>query len=136
MTARHAIMLNKAEEEMPSTSDVAKADDMELQEYTDNLGRSTENLIAELEGESSDDLPMRELLSYDKQLRRIRGSRKVEAAQKVKLEENIKKEKHKLEEIRGNPEYDDEIREDIRKRIEKYNDELKTRQKKHRSPQR
>ena len=44
------------------------------------------------------------------------------------MEENIKKEQHKLEEIRDNPEYDDGIREDIRKRIERCNDELKTRQ--------
>ena len=34
----------------------------------------------------------------------------------------------KLEEIQDNPEYDDGIREDIRKRIKKYNNELKTRQ--------
>ena len=44
------------------------------------------------------------------------------------MEENIKKEQRKLEEIRDNLEYDNGIREDIRKRIERYNDELKTRQ--------
>ena len=61
-------------------------------------------------------------------IRSIRGSLKVEMAKKVELEKLTKKEKRKLEEIRDNPEYDDGIREDIRKRIEKYNDELKTRQ--------
>ena len=68
-----------------------------------------ENLIEQLEVESSDDLPMHELLGLYKQLRSIRGSLKVEAAKKVQLEERIKKEKCKLEEIRDNPEYDDGI---------------------------
>ena len=71
---------------------------------------------------------MHELLGLDKQLRSIRGSLKVEMAEKVKLEERIKKEKCKLEEIRGNPEYDDRIREDIRKRIAKLSDNLSVRQ--------
>ena len=55
---------------------------------------------------------------------------KVEVAKKVQLEENIKKEKRKLEEIQDNPEYDDGIKKDIRKRTEKNNEynELKTRQ--------
>ena len=82
----------------------------------------------QLEGESSEDLPMHELLGLDKQLRSIRGSLKVEVAEKVKLEERIKKEKCKLEEIRDNPEYDDRIREDIRKRIAKLSDNLTVRQ--------
>ena len=65
-------MLNKVEEELPSASDVAKADDIELQEITKNAVRSMENLIVQLEGESSEDLPMHELLGLDKQLRSIR----------------------------------------------------------------
>ena len=32
LTAQQAIMLNKAEEELPSESDITKADDIELQE--------------------------------------------------------------------------------------------------------
>ena len=46
----------------------------------------------------------------------------------VQLEENIKEENHKLWEIQDNPEYDDGMREHIRRRISKYNDELKGRQ--------
>ena len=61
-------------------------------------------------------------------IRSIRGSLQAEMAKKVQLKKLTKKEKRKHEEIRDNPEYDDGIREDIRKRIEKYNDELKTRQ--------
>ena len=71
---------------------------------------------------------MAELLGLDKQLRSIRGSLKVQRAKKVQLEKLIEKEKCKLEEIRDNPEYDGGIKEDIRKRIEKYNDELNARQ--------
>ena len=76
-------MLNKAEEEMPSMSDIAKVDNIELQEITENMTRSTENLVVQFEGESSENLPMRELLGLDKQLRSIRGSLKVETAKKA-----------------------------------------------------
>ena len=82
----------------------------------------------QLEGESSEDLPMHELLGLDKQLKSIRGSLKVEVAEKVKLEERIKKEKHKFEEIRDNPKYDDRIRGNIRKRVAKLSDNLSVRQ--------
>ena len=80
----------------------------------------------------TDDLfehPLRELLGLDKQLRSIRGSPKVEVAKKVQLEEHITKERRKLEEFREYPGvYDDEMREDITKRIKALNDELATRQ--------
>ena len=50
-------------------------------------------------------------------------------AKKVQLEESIKKEHCKLEEFREYPGvYDDAMREDITKRIDKLNDELATRQ--------
>ena len=45
------------------------------------------------------------------QRRSIRCSLKVGVKEKVQLEECIKKEKLKFQEIRGNPEYDDGIRE-------------------------
>ena len=38
------------EEKLPSTSDVDKADDMELQEMTENAVRSMENLNRALQG--------------------------------------------------------------------------------------
>ena len=67
---------------------------------------------------ASEDLPMCELIGLDEQLRSM------EVVKKVQLEERIEKEKHKLKEIRDNPEHDDEIREDIRHRIDKLNDDL------------
>ena len=38
-------MLNKAEEEVPSMSDVSKVGNVELQEIMENASRSMENLI-------------------------------------------------------------------------------------------
>ena len=58
-------MLNRVEEELPSTSDLAKADDIELQEIKENAAKSMGNLILQLK--ESEDIPMCELLSLDKE---------------------------------------------------------------------
>ena len=122
-------MLNKAQEELPSASDIDKADDIELQEIVENAWRNIENLNQQVQEEPTKDLPMQELLGLDKQLRSIRGSLKVDVAKKVQLEECIKKEHRKLEEFREYPGvYNDTMREDIAKQIDTLNDELATRQ--------
>ena len=38
VTARQAVMLNKAAEELPSESDITKVDDIELQEIAKSIG--------------------------------------------------------------------------------------------------
>ena len=124
----YAAVLNRVKEELPFASDLAKADDIELQEITKNAARSMENLIEQLNDESSKNLSMCELLGLDKQLRSVWGSLKVETAKKVELKQCIELEKGKLKEIWDNPEYDDGIQEDTRCRITKLNDELKVRQ--------
>ena len=127
LTARQAVMLNKAQEELPSESDIGKADDTELQEIVKN----TEDLISHIQTQTDDLLenPLRELLGLDAQLRSIRGSLEVEVAKKVQLEERITKEHHKLEEFREHPGvYDDAMKEDITKRIDNLNEDLKVRQ--------
>ena len=123
------MLLNEAGEELPSSSEIAKADTIELEE----IAKSTEDLIFQINNQSqTDDLfehPLRELLGLDAQLRSIRGSLKVEVAKKVQLEERIKKEHRKLEEFREYPGvYDDTMREDIAKRIDDLNEDLKVRQ--------
>ena len=134
VTARQAVMLNKAAEELPSELDITGADDIELQEIAEKATKSTEDLILHLNDQQSqtDDLleyPLRELLGLDKQLRSIRGSLKVEVAKKVELEESISKEHQKLEEFREYPGvYDDALKEDITKQIDDLNDELVIRQ--------
>ena len=130
VTARQAVMLNRATEELPSESDITGMDDIELQETAEKAS----GIISQIKDVQTDteDLfehPLCELLGLDKQLRSIRGSLKVEVAKKVELEERITKEHHKLEEFREYPRvYDDAMREDITKRINDLNDELKVRQ--------
>ena len=124
-------MLNKAAEELPSESDITRVDDIELQEIAEKAMKSTEDLTSHLNDQQSqtDELleyPLRELLGLDKQLRSIRGSLKVEAAKKIQLDERIAKEHRKLEEFREYPGvYNDTMREDITKRIDNLNEDLK-----------
>ena len=47
--AQQAIMLNRVEEELASASDVAEADNIELQEIMQNAVRSTEDLITQFD---------------------------------------------------------------------------------------
>ena len=86
-------MLNKAAEELPSASDITKANDIELQE----IAEKASDIISQIKDvqTDTDDLfehPLRELLGLDTQLRSIRGSLKAEVAKKVQLEERIAKE--------------------------------------------
>ena len=129
ITARQAVMLNKAAEELPSESDITKTDDIELQEIVEK----TSDIISQIKDVQTDteDLfehPLRELLGLDKQLRTIRGSLKVEVAKKVELEGHIEMEKIKLGEIQDDPRYTKKEHEELRKRLDKLNDELKVRQ--------
>ena len=84
LTFQEATMLNKVEEELPSTSEVAKADDIELQEIMENAPR---NIV------QFDNPPLRDLLGLDKELRSITDSLKAEMVKKVQLEERIKRER-------------------------------------------
>ena len=130
ITAQQAVMLNKAAEELPSESDITKADDRELQEIVEKASGIISQ-IKDIQKDTEDlfEHPLRELLGLDKQLRTIRGSLKVEVARKVELEEHITKECQKLEEFREYPGvYDDAMKEDITKQIHALNDELATRQ--------
>ena len=84
ITVRQAIMLNKAAEELPSESDITKADDIELQEIVEKAS----GIISQIKDVQTDteDLfkhPLCELLGLDKQLRSIRGSLKVEVAKRL-----------------------------------------------------
>ena len=130
ITARQAVTLNKAAEELPSESDITRADDIELKEIVEKAS----GIISQIKDIQTDkeDLfehPLRELLGLDKQLRSVRGFLKVEVAKKVELEEHIKKERRKLEEFPEYPGvYDDAMKENITKRIDVLNDELATRQ--------
>ena len=128
LTARQVVMLNKAAEELPSESDITKVDDIEFQEIVEK----TSGIISQIKDVQTDteDLfehPLRELLGLDKQLRSIRGSFKVEVAKKVQLDGHIEMGKIKLGEIQDDPRYTKKQHEELRKRLDKLNDELKVR---------
>ena len=81
VTARQAAMLNKAQEELPSESDITGADDIELQEIAEKaLGIISQIKDVQTGTDELFENPLCELLSLDKQLRSIRGSLKVEVA--------------------------------------------------------
>ena len=76
ITARQAVMLNKAAEELPSEFDITGVDDIELQEIAEKaLGIISQ--IKDIQTDTEDLFvhSLRELLGLDKQLRSIRGSR-------------------------------------------------------------
>ena len=138
ITPRQATMLNKTLDELPSTSKVTQASDIELESITESVSNSTEDLISSIrleltphhENETDDifDYPVRELLGLDKELRNIRGSLKVETAKKVKLEQHIAREKNKLQEMEKEaPTYTDEQRKEVGERMKTLNEDLKTR---------
>ena len=107
-------MLEK-QAELPSSSEIAKADDIELEE----IAKSTEDFISKINEQTpTDDLfehPLRKLLGLDKQLRSIRGSLKVEVVKKVQLDGHIEMEKIKLGEIQDDPRYTKKKHEELRK---------------------
>ena len=122
---RFVLDLLQKHAELPSSSEIAKADSIELEE----IAKNTEDLISQInEQTQTDDLlenPLQELLGLDKQLRSIRGSLKVEVVKKVQLEEHITKERQKLKELQKYlGVYDEAMKEDITKRIDSLNDEL------------
>ena len=84
LMARQAIMLNKAAEELPSESDITKADDIELQEIAEKA-LSIISQIKDVQTDTEDlfEHHLRELLGLDKQLRSIRGSLKVEVVKRL-----------------------------------------------------
>ena len=93
VTAQQAVVLSKAAEELPSESDIAREDDIELQEIVERAS----GIISQIKDVQTDidelfEHPLHELLGLDKQLRSTRGSLKVEVAEKVQLEQHISKE--------------------------------------------
>ena len=96
---RFVLDLMEKQAELPSSSGLAGANEIELQE----IAKSTEDLIFQINNPSqTDELfehPLCELLGLDTQLRSIRGSLKVEVTEKLDLEERIAKERRKLKEF-------------------------------------
>ena len=106
LTAQQAVMLNKAAEELPSESDITKADEIELQEFA----KKASGIISQIKDVQTDteDLfknPLRELLGLDKQLRSIRGSLKVEVAKRLSWKNTSLKSTESLRNFESIPEF-------------------------------
>ena len=134
LTARRAAILNKTEADLPTSSGIAKADDIDLENIASSASKSTSDLITVLKDSkqtSTDDLfehPLHELLGLDRTMKTIRGTLMTEVAKKVELSEHIDRERRKLAEIENDTSYTDDQREEIRERIRRLNDELNIRQ--------
>ena len=91
---RFVLDLLEKQAKLPSSSEIAKADTIELEE----IAEKASDIISQIKDvqTDTDDLfehPLRELLGLDKQLRSIRGSLKIEVVKKLQLEEHIAKER-------------------------------------------
>ena len=134
LTDREAAILNKTEADLPTSSGIANADDIDLENIASSAYESTKDLITVLKDSkqtSTDDLfehPLRELLGLDRTMKTIRGTLMAEVAKKVELSEHIDRERRKLAEIENDTSYTDDQREEIRERIRRLNNELNIRQ--------
>ena len=70
-------------------------------------------------------LTLRELQSLDRELRTISGSLRSAIAKSMAKEVDIDKEKRKLEEMTNDKTYPDEQREEMRARLQRFQDEQK-----------
>ena len=106
LTARQAVMLNKAEEDLPSESDITKVDDIELQE----IAEKTSGIISQIKDVQTDtenlfEHSLHKLLGLDKQLRSIRGSLKVEVEKRFSWKSSSLKSAKSLRNSENIPEF-------------------------------
>ena len=69
VTAHQFMASYRKGSQLPSTSDITKADDIELQEIAENPSKNIKILNQQVQEEPIKDFPMQELLGLDKQLR-------------------------------------------------------------------
>ena len=93
VTSGQVVMLNRVEEELPSASDAANADGMDLQETVENAAKTMGDLITQLYNLLGDSLEhsLCKLLGLDTALRSIWGLLKVEAMKNVQLQQLIER---------------------------------------------
>ena len=95
---------------------------------TDNSIKLIETSLTETGAEAStqtDGLTLRELEGLDKELRTISGSLRSAIAKSVAKQVDIDKENRKLEEMANDETYSDEQREEVRARLQRFQDEQK-----------
>ena len=95
---------------------------------TDNSMKMIETSLTEIGVEASTQtsgLSLRELEGLDRELRMISGSLRSAIAKSVAKQVDIDKEKRKLEEMTNDEMYSDEQREEVRARLQRFQDEQK-----------
>ena len=129
-TKQFASVLN----ELPMTSE-GNQDDIMLQDIitkneiaTDNSIKLIETSLTETGADASTQtggLTLRELEGLDKELRTISGSLRSAIAKSIAKQADIDKENRKLEEIANDETYSNEQREEVRVRLQRFQDEQK-----------
>ena len=120
--------------ELPTTSE-NNQDDIMLQDIitkneiaADNSVKLIETSLTEIGADASTQtggLTLRELEGLDKELRTISGSLRSAIAKSVAKQVDIDKENRKLEEMANDETYSDEQREEVRARLQRFQDEQK-----------
>ena len=120
--------------ELPTTSE-DNQDNIMLQDIitkneiaTDNSIKLIETSLTETGAEASTQtggLTLRELEGLDKELRTISGSLRSAIAKSIAKQVDIDKENRKLEEMANDETYSDEQREEVRARLQRFQDEQK-----------
>ena len=119
--------------ELPTSED--NRDNIMLQDIitkneiaTDNSIKLIETSLTEIGADASTQtggLTLRELEGLDKELRTISGSLRSAIAKSIAKQVDIDKENRKLEEIANDETYSDEQREEVRARLQRFQDEQK-----------
>ena len=120
--------------ELPTTSE-GNQDNIMLQDIitkneiaTDNSIKLIETSLTETGAEASTQtvgLTLRELEGLDKELRTINGSLRSAIAKSIAKQVDIDKENRKLEEMANDETYSDQQREEVRARLQRFQDEQK-----------
>ena len=129
-TKQFASVLN----ELPTTSE-GNQDNIMLQDIitkneiaTDNSIKLIETSLTEIGADASTQtggLTLRELEGLDKELRTISGSLRSAIARSIAKQVDIDKENQKLEEMANDETYSDKQREEVRARLQRFQDEQK-----------
>ena len=120
--------------ELPTTSE-GNQDNIMLQDIitkneiaTDNSVKLIETSLTEIGADASTQtggLTLRELEGLDKELRTISGSLRSAIAKSIAKQVDIDRENRKLEEMANDETYSDEQREEVRARLQRFQDEQK-----------
>ena len=128
-TKQFASELNKLPKSEDTQDNIMLQDIVNKNEIaTDNSTRLIETSLTEIGVEASTQtggLTLRELQGLDKELRTISGSLRSAIAKSIAKQVDIDKENRKLEEMANDETYSDEQREEVRARLQRFQDEQK-----------